>query len=160
MNLATSLNHADIAILISEKLGDHKSALEALGKVVAEHPQSQYTAAAQFKIAEIKREKLKDYAGAIADYRKFIDNAADSTRAVEALWAVGEINLNNLIKLDRALHSSELIATPSRIMPVNGCSAKQASVSSLLLYELQHLRRGPYADFILSNLPQESLLRS
>lgn len=83
-------------VVLSKELGDHKQAIEALVTVVAEHPQSEYAATAQLKIAEIKREKLKDYAGAIADYRKFIESNADSAKAVEALWAIGEIDLNNL----------------------------------------------------------------
>ncbi len=92
-------------VILSKELGDHKRAIEILGAVVAEHPQSGYAAAAQLKIAEIKREKLKDYAGAVADYRKFIESKADSAKAVEALWAIAEIDANNLKDYNGAIQA-------------------------------------------------------
>jgi TolA-binding protein len=83
-------------VILSKELGDHKMAVQVLSELPAKYPQSEYATAAIFKMGEIKKEKLKDYAGAIADYRKFADTGADSVKAVEALWAIAEINTDNL----------------------------------------------------------------
>jgi TolA-binding protein len=82
-------------VLLSKELGDHKTAIQALGELAAKNPQSEYATLAIFKIGEIKKEKTKDYAGAMADYRKFVETSPDSAKAVEALWAIAEINTNN-----------------------------------------------------------------
>lgn len=83
-------------MLLSKNLGDHKQALEVLAQVVANHPQSEFAAAALFSMAEIKQDKTKDYAGALADYRKFADTDQDSIKTAAALLAIAEINANNL----------------------------------------------------------------
>jgi len=82
-------------VLLSKELGDHKMAIQVLGEVAAKNPQSEYATLAIFKMGEIKKEKTKDYGGAIADYRKFVETSPDSTKAVDALWAIAEINTNN-----------------------------------------------------------------
>jgi len=83
-------------VILSKDLGEHKRAIEVLGEVVTKHPQSEHATAALFKMAEIKKEKTKDYAGAIADYRKFIESNTDSAKIVEARWAIAEVNFENL----------------------------------------------------------------
>jgi len=84
------------AVIFSQKLNDHKSAIVILSRVAMEHPQSEYAALATLKMGEIKKEKTRDYAGAIADYRKFIESNSDSAKVVEALWTIAEINTANL----------------------------------------------------------------
>ena len=81
--------------LLSKELGDHKTAVQVLGELAAKNPQSEYAALAIFKTGEIKKEKMKDYGGAIADYRRFVETGADSVKAVDALWAIAEINTDN-----------------------------------------------------------------
>jgi len=82
-------------VLLSEGLGEHKMAIDALNEVVTKNPQSEYATPAIFKMGEIKKEKLKDYGGAIANYRRFVETSPDSAKAVEALWAIAEINTDN-----------------------------------------------------------------
>lgn len=82
-------------VLLSEGLGEHKMAIEALNELVTKNPQSDFATQAIFKMGEIKKEKLKDYAGAIATYRRFIETSPDSGKAVEALWAIAQINTDN-----------------------------------------------------------------
>lgn len=82
-------------VLLSEALGEHKMAIDALNEVVTKNPQSEYATQAIFKMGEIKKEKLKDYGGAIANYRRFVETSPDSVKAVEALWAIAEINTEN-----------------------------------------------------------------
>jgi len=82
-------------VLLSKELGEHKMAVDALNEVATKNPQSEYAVLAIFKMGEIKKEKLKDYGGAIADYRRFVETSADSAKAVEALWAIAEINTDN-----------------------------------------------------------------
>lgn len=83
-------------LILSKNLGEHKQAIEALALVVADPAQSEYAADAMYSMAKIKQEKTKDYAGALADYRKFVDTYQDSVKTVEALMAIAQINANNL----------------------------------------------------------------
>lgn len=82
-------------VLLSKELGEHKMAIDALNQVATQKAQSEYAALAIFKMGEIKKEKLKDYGGAIADYRRFVETSTDSAQAVDALWAIAEINTND-----------------------------------------------------------------
>jgi TolA-binding protein len=106
------LPYADYSrgVILSKELGDHKRAIVVLGEVAAKYPQSEYGAMALFKMGEIKKEKTKDYAGAIADYRKFIEGGADSAKVVEALWAIAEINVENLKDYSGAIAAYNEIA--------------------------------------------------
>ncbi|MDZ7364929.1 MAG: tetratricopeptide repeat protein [candidate division KSB1 bacterium] len=90
-------------VILSKDLGDHKTAIQVLSDLAARHPESEYAAAAILKMGEIKKEKTKDYAGAIADYRKVADSARDSAQAVEALWAIAEINTDRLKNYGEAI---------------------------------------------------------
>ncbi len=82
-------------VLLSKELGNQKMAIQVLGELAVKNPQSEYATLAIFKMGEIKKEKMKDYGGAIADYRKFVETSSDSAKAVDALWAIAEINTDN-----------------------------------------------------------------
>jgi len=82
-------------VLLSKELGEHKTAIQVLSELATKNPQSEYATLAIFKLGEIKKEKTKDYGGAIADYRKFVETGSDSAKAVDALWAIAEINTDN-----------------------------------------------------------------
>ena len=82
-------------VLLSKELGEHKMAIDALNDLVSKSPASEYATLAIFKMGEIKKEKLKDFGGAIANYRRFVETSIDSARTVDALWAIAEINTDN-----------------------------------------------------------------
>lgn len=90
-------------MLLSKNLGDHKQAIDALARVAADHSENEFAAAALFSMAEIRQNKTKDYAGALADYRKFVETYQDSIKTVAALMAVAEINANNLKDYNAAI---------------------------------------------------------
>jgi len=90
-------------VILSKDLGDHKTAIQVLSDMAVKHPENEYATAAIFKIGEIKKEKTKDYTGAIADYRKVADAGSDSAKVVEALWAIAEINTDRLKNYGEAI---------------------------------------------------------
>jgi TolA-binding protein len=84
------------AVILYKELGENQKAVEALNQVVADSADSVLVGSSLFLLGEIKQRKLKDYKGAIADYRTLIDSQPGNAKAIEALFAVAEINSDKL----------------------------------------------------------------
>ena len=98
-------------VLLSQELGDHKAALEALSQVVTAHAQTEYAASAQYMLGEIKREKAKDHRGALVEYRKLVDTYPANENVVAVLFAMAAINANELKDYTAALAAyDEIVA--------------------------------------------------
>lgn len=83
--------------LLYKELGETEKAVEVFSQLVAAFPDSAaYAGSALFMLGEIKGKKLKDYPGALADFRKLVESYPGNDMAVDAFFAMAELQEDKL----------------------------------------------------------------
>ena len=72
--------------VLAQQAGDAQSAIVHYERLLADYPQSEYGAEAQFMIAYIHEEFLQDFDGARLAYQRVIDNFPESDLAESARY--------------------------------------------------------------------------
>jgi len=91
-------------VILYKALGENEKAVEVFSQIVTAFPDSEaYAGSALFMLGEIKQKKLKDYKGAIADFRKLVDTYPKNDLAVDAFFAMAELQEDKLATPTEAL---------------------------------------------------------
>ncbi len=84
-------------VILYKELGENEKAIDVFSQIVAAFPDSDaYAGSALFMLGEIKQKKLKNYNGAIADFRKLVDTYPKNDLAVDAFFAMAELQEDKL----------------------------------------------------------------
>lgn len=84
-------------VILYKELGENEKAVEVFSQIVSAFPDSEaYAGSSLFMLGEIKEKKLKDYKGAIADFRKLVDTYPKNDLAVDAYFAMAELQEDKL----------------------------------------------------------------
>lgn len=100
--------------LLSQKLGQHQTAIQVLGQVVDRFPESEYAPQSFLLMGRIKEKKTKNYQGAKDEYGKLVKNYPDDPRVFAALRAIAEIDRAKLKDYEAAISAlNEIVARDS-----------------------------------------------
>jgi len=108
-NLPDAMNQR--AILLYRNLGQIDQAVELLGAVIEKFHGTKYAGSALYIRADIRTRKLKDFNGAIDDYRKLVTDQPEHKKAVDALFDVGVVHRDKLKEYRAAIAAfDEIVA--------------------------------------------------
>lgn len=107
------------AVLLSDELKEHQSALDKLSEIVVKYPDTRYAGDAYFEAGKIKEKHKKEYVGAIGEYRKLVEQYPTHINAINALFSIAEIQEDRLKDYNSAIETYEEIIT--RFQPDTRC---------------------------------------
>ena len=78
------------------EVDNHKGAIKQYTKLIKHYPDNELALKADFSIAEIYKNNLKDYSTAIAHYKKIQKKYPDSEQTPNAIFMIGYIFANEM----------------------------------------------------------------
>ncbi|MBD3290815.1 tetratricopeptide repeat protein [candidate division KSB1 bacterium] len=122
------------AVLLSSDMDEHQRALDKLSETALNYPESDYAAAAYMEAGKIKKERTKDYVGAIEEYRKLVERYPTHENAINVMFYIAEIQEDELDNHNAAIATYEEIIT--RFQPDTRCIKAMEEMADIYEDEL------------------------
>ena len=128
----------DSAIEFREK-GDLRSSITSFKSIIQNYPNSKFSAKAQFQIADIYLNDVKDYPFAITEFEELISNHPEATLAKKSAFMIAYVYSNYLDEYSMGMEKYKLFLekypndelVPSVEFELDGLSKYQSTIDSL-----------------------------